>query len=354
MDNLSNIRRWLVETSKTSGRSIPSILFDFIRLKRKERIAKEEYSNFRLYSDNRYFRETFLPFTQAQIYWKLLNPDAYAPLARDKYIAHCLFSQVGIPTSELYLYYNPQLATTNSSQAYNIEGVIEILKQKSVKQCVIKLAQDSAHGDGVIVCHDIKIDGNQCLLKRYDNSYIDLKDVLKDQPLLFESLIVQNKQFASFNNSSVNTIRMMTALYPDNTVKLFAAFLKIGRDGSDVDNAGGGGNVDCAVDITTGELHNVVEFNSWNDVRKITHHPDSNTLLEGVRIEGWNEIVKMVNDYQARLPQLKTIGWDIAVTENGPTVIEINNWWDATGQLFIGKGWKNEVIECYNAWSNIK
>ena len=124
--------------------------------------------------------------------------------------------------------------------------------------------------------------------------------------------------------------------------------MKIGRDGSDVDNAGGGGNVDCAIDITTGELHNVVEFNSWNDVRKITHHPDSNTLLEGVRIEGWNEIVKMVNDYQARLPQLKTIGWDIAIGENGPIIIEGNDNWEISLVQICSHGLQQEFDNYFN------
>lgn len=32
-------------------------------------------------------------------------------------------------------------------------------------------------------------------------------------------------------------------------------------------------------------------------------------------------------------------------------IVEINNWWDTTGQLFINRGWKQQIQECYNAWS---
>ena len=59
-----------------------------------------------------------------------------------------------------------------------------------------------------------------------------------------------------------------------------------------------------------------------------------------------------VKSFQSRLPFLKMIGWDIALTDNGPIVIEINNWWDTTGQLFIGKGWRDKVVACYDAWKN--
>lgn len=42
------------------------------------------------------------------------------------------------------------------------------------------------------------------------------------------------------------------------------------------------------------------------------------------------------------------IGWDVALTDEGPVIIEINNWWDTTGQLFIGHDWRNEVVDCFN------
>lgn len=55
--------------------------------------------------------------------------------------------------------------------------------------------------------------------------------------------------------------------------------------------------------------------------------------------------------FPAAFPFLKAVGWDIAVTEKGPVVIEINDFWDRTGQLFIKRGWRKEIRECYSAWS---
>ena len=47
---------------------------------------------------------------------------------------------------------------------------------------------------------------------------------------------------------------------------------------------------------------------------------------------------------------MKAAGWDIAITDNGPVIVEVNDMWDRTGQLFIRRGWKPEIEECYNAW----
>lgn len=345
-----NFLKWLMETSKATGKSPLAIFGGYLRANKRYRISKDEYRKYRFYDSDETFIESFLSFGTAWKFWEVLNPKKYACLARDKYISHCLLDSVNIPQSELYLYYNPQFASNTNDIAYNYEGVLNIIKQKNIKQCVIKVSQDSAHGQGVIVCYDITIEGEECKLTRYDGTFVELRSILGNDPLLFESLVIQNRQFASFNASSVNTIRMMTALYPDNSVKLYAAFIKIGRNGSDVDNAGSGGNVDVAIDIPTGKLYNAIEFNSWHNIVKITHHPDTNNPIEGELIQNWDKIVKDVCDYQARIPQLKVIGWDIAITDDGPIVIEMNNWWDTTGQLFLNRGWKPEVMDCYNAW----
>lgn len=342
--------QWIRQTGKAASRSSFSILYDFLLLHKTALVSKKEYTNYQFYNADKSFRDSFLSMGRAWQLWDVLNPKNYACLARDKYLSHCLLRNLQIPKSDLYIYYNPQLATNTEKLAFNYDGVVSIIKKLNIKQCVIKPSQDSAHGQGVVVCNDIEILDNKCLIKKYDGEIVELKNILREQPLLFESIVKQNHQFASFNQSSVNTVRMMTALYPNNEVKVIASFIKIGRAGSCVDNAGSGGNVDCAIDITSGRLYNVLEFNSWEDIKSITHHPDSKTQIEGCYIENWEAIVKQVCDYQARIPQLKVIGWDIAITDDGPIVIEINNWWDTTGQLFLNRGWKPEVMDCYNAW----
>ena len=83
-------------------------------------------------------------------------------------IYHCLLVNLNIPKSKLYIYYNPYLATNTEKVAYNYDGIINILLNKNIRQCVIKLSQDCSHGEGVIVCHDVKFENNKCLLGRYN------------------------------------------------------------------------------------------------------------------------------------------------------------------------------------------
>lgn len=349
IDRVRKIYSWLNKIQRESRINKVSLFVDFVSL-RKKKISRREYGNYRMYSQSKVFRDNFLSYTQAEEYWTILNPKQYACLARNKFLTYCLLNHSNIPTSELYVYYNPEQSVMTEMLAYDYDSVRFILETKKVVSCVVKPASDSAHGIGVFVCKNVIFSDNDCMLVKQDGMQLSLKTVLGKIPLLFESVISQTEQFSLFNSSSVNTVRFMTALYPNGEVKIITTFAKIGRAGSDVDNAGGGGNVDCAIDVETGRIYNVIEFGSWQDIQKISCHPDSGVQMDGIIVNDWQYIKSKVLEFQARIPYLKTIGWDVAITDNGPVIVEINNWWDTTGQLFIGRGWKNEIEDCYNAW----
>lgn len=346
-----NLLKRLKRISFDSKRNILFLLIDYLSLRKRNSISQLEYQNYKMYSKSKDFRESFLSYAEACKYWILLNPLHNACLARNKFLSHRLLESVQIPKAELYIYYNPELSYAEDYFANDYDSVRNILYNKKIDAFVVKPASDSAHGEGVFICQNVKFSKDDCFLIKQDGTLISLKKILGKVSLLFEELIIQSSQMMSFNPSSVNTVRIMTALFPGGDVRTIAAFIKIGRKGPEVDNAGNGGNIDCGVEINSGRLFNAVEFNSWSDIRNISSHPDSGALLENVEIKNWLSIRKQVETYQSRIPFLKTIGWDVAITEKGPMIVEINNWWDTTGQLFINRGWKQQIQECYNAWS---
>ncbi len=321
----------------------------YLPLRREKKLKIEEFIDYGDVLNNEEFRYSFLSRLESNDYLSLLNPNRYAALARDKFLTHLILERNGIPTPELYAYYNPE----KSGADFN--AVLHDLQSKRVSSCVAKPAVDGAHGQGVFVCNGIDYESDDCIMIKSNGERLSLRlfcEQNKSSSWLFEGRVVQSAQIGNINPSSVNTIRLMTALYPDGHVNAFAAFMKFGRAGSDVDNAGSGGNIDCAFDVDTGTCYNTVQFNSYSSVIKCDRHPDSNILINGMRIENWDEIKREICEYQSRIPELKAIGWDVALTDDGPVIIEINNWWDPTGQLFIGKGWRDDVRDCYYAWKN--
>ena len=326
------------------------VMRDYISLYRSKGLTHEEYYEFEFEKRSEAFRRDFLGLNEQHYYLDLLNPLKYMSLARNKYMAHKMLENTGVRTSELYCYYQPEARYSVVTEcASDIAEVLSILKTKGVRSCVIKTTE-SSHGDNVWVIKSIDYQDNDATLTRFDNQVLTLSSVLGEEALIFESVVHQTDQFAAFNASSVNTVRFMTALYPDGSAKIIATFIKIGRAGRCVDNAGGGGNVDVCVDVETGEIRHAIRFDGWHQIQDIDCHPDSGSPLNGVVIENWEAVKAEVIRFQQAFPYCKVAGWDIAITDEGPVVIEINDFWDRTGQLFIRKGWRNEIRECYLAW----
>lgn len=326
------------------------VMRDYISLYRAKGLTPEEYYEFEFEKQSEEFRRDFLGLNEQRYYLDLLNPLKYFSLARNKYMAHKMLENTGVRTSELYCYYQPEATyAENTECAGDIDGVLRILKTKGVQSCVIKTTE-SSHGDNVLVIQNIDYQDGNAILTRFDGQQLLLSFVLSNDPLIFESLVRQTEQFAAFNASSVNTVRFMTALYPDGSAKVIATFIKIGRAGRCVDNAGGGGNVDVCVDVATGKICHAIRFDGWHRVQEIDYHPDSGNPLNGVVIENWDSIKAEVICFQQAFPYCKVAGWDIAITDEGPVVIEVNDFWDRTGQFFIRKGWRNEIRDCYLTW----
>ena len=326
---------------------------DYLALYEAKGLTINEYYDFEFENRDDTFRETFLGLNEQRYYLDYLNPIKYYSLSRNKYLAHKMLEDTGVQQSTLYCYYQPEATFIASEErASNLDGILRILRQKNVTECVVKTTE-SSHGDNVWVINAIDYQEDDAVMTRFDGREIRLSGVLGEEPLIFESVVHQTKQFAAFNKSSVNTVRFMTTLYPDRTVKVIATFIKIGRAGKCVDNAGGGGNVDVCVNAETGEIQYAIQYDGWRNIKDIEKHPDSGNQLNGVIIENWESIKAEVMKFQQAFPYCKAAGWDIAITDEGPVVIEVNDFWDRTGQYFIRRGWRKEIRDCYLAWKEL-
>lgn len=178
------------------------------------------------------------------------------------------------------------------------------------EQCVfIKQAEDSAGGHGVVFFDKSDGDGR-------------LKEILHSLKVntVIQTGLKQHNEMNRLNPSSVNTIRILTHLTRNEGVKIRSVIVRMGRNGSHVDNASSGG-VTVGVD-STGRLKEV-----GYDVRgeKYYEHPDTHTKFCDVVIPNFSTILDEVTVLQWQLPQFRLLSWDIAVSEDGsPVIIEVN------------------------------
>ena len=347
---VSQYRKIFSLYNNVSIRNRFKILFDYRFYYKYKGLTIDEYYEFEFEKQNDDFKKSFLGINEQRYYLDYLNPVKYYILSRNKYLTHKILENTGIRKTKLYCYYQPECSIANSGEiASSIHDVIRILQSQGVTACVIKDTENS-HGEGVVVVKDITYSDNDCLLHLYNGKCVQLSSMLGKHPLIFEGLIKQTSQIETLNSSSVNTIRFMTTLYPDGEARLVATFIKIGRKGSCVDNAGSGGNVDACIDPESGTLKFVIRYDGMRNTTDIACHPDTNVQLADVVIDNWDKIKNQVLNFQRAFPYAKAAGWDIAITDDGPVVVEVNDMWDRTGQLFIRRGWREEIRDCYRAW----
>ena len=146
-------------------------------------------------------------------------------------------------------------------------------------------------------------------------------EVLKNTPCLVEEVVKQCDEMASLNSTSVNTIRPLTFVTDDGEAILLAAYLRIGRGGV-VDNFCSGGML-SPINPETGEIE-YPAVDEHNDNYPV--HPLTGKSIVGFKVPRFQEVKDLVLKAALVVPEIRYVGWDIAITDNGPVIIEGNDY----------------------------
>lgn len=150
----------------------------------------------------------------------------------------------------------------------------------------------------------------------------ELQVYLKKKGLnVLEEVITQHPQMAALHPESVNTLRILTDRVGD-TVHIAYIVVKIGRDGGFCDNSGQGGVI-CRVDEKTGKICSIATDDYFNTYEV---HPNTGITFNGYQIPMLDEAVKLAKEAAFVVPQTCHVGWDVAITHNGPVLIEGNDY----------------------------
>ena len=145
---------------------------------------------------------------------------------------------------------------------------------------------------------------------------------LKEKGLdVLEEPLAQHPDMAKLHPQSVNTMRIVTDRVVD-TVHIAYIVLKIGRGDGFCDNSGHGGVI-CRVDEKTGKICSVATDDYFNVYET---HPDTGIRFEGYQLPMVQEAVDFARKAALVVPQICHVGWDVAVTPDGPVLIEGNDY----------------------------
>lgn len=164
--------------------------------------------------------------------------------------------------------------------------------------------------------------GGAQVLKNYSKDIDDVKKYFKycqENRIFLEEVVNQHKDLNKLCKTSCNTIRIMT--FNNNGIaEILWAGLRIGNGVNSVDNFHAGGMA-SEIDIETGKLKNSALD---KDLKEFIYHPTSKVKFEGFQIPYFEDVKKMVKQASLESDKILVVGWDVAITDKGPLIIEGN------------------------------
>lgn len=158
---------------------------------------------------------------------------------------------------------------------------------------------------------------------------------------LIEEYVIQHSSLLAMSPSGLNTVRLFTQLHKGE-VNFLGARLRISVN-SPVDNMAAG-NLAAPIDINTGVIDGSAVYSDITKEEQ-TIHPITGIAITGFVIPYWKEIIEFGRKAALHTPENRSVGWDIAITNEGPELIEGNhNWCKLLWQLPVKKGLKSVLV----------
>lgn len=217
---------------------------------------------------------------------------------------------------------------------------IEMLQQQaSLAECFLKdekgkvvLKNSKGHsGKQVKVVETKELDVSG-LLRLMESNKFDL----------IEEYIVQHDDLMKIAPRGLNTIRVISQLH-NGEVTIIGACLKLSVY-ENVDNLNAG-NIAMPLDIETGV---VTDAGIFLDISKEEPkiHPLTGVNIPGFQVPFWKACIEIAKKGALLTPENRSIGWDVAITNNGPLLIEGNHrWGHDLWQISHRKGFKKTILQ---------
>ena len=186
------------------------------------------------------------------------------------------------------------------------------------------------------------IDGREVPLDRF---MLDI-DEHYAHGYLFQSFLTPHPAIAAVCGDRPATVRIVT-LASEGEPKIFRACWKIPTGSNVADNYWRPGNLLAQIDLTSGRVQRVTSGTGL-DLVEHTHHPDTNAPLVGMAMPSWTRLSQTAVDAARLMRHMPLIGWDMALIQTGPVIVEMNEKPDFfLNQLADGRGILDEEFTTF-------
>lgn len=328
-------------TQNVGGKSFFGAAFSVVRARAQFGVGPKVYSLHSLYNEKPENWPLYDIAVPLEVALRRANPPSSRGLIKDKFLfyKHCSeFDIPVVPTFDLDGFFG-EITT----------GAVEDILKKG--RLFLKPV-DSAHGHGALVAKrdqegswafndQVGTLGDLYAFCQSNKTYRNwiVQPVLETHPDLIPPC----------SPSCLSTVRVVT-IRSESIVKVLYAVLKVGSGETQIDNfsLGSTGNGLAAVDIESGKLGclRLSVSKTWPSIKSYEVDPGSGVRMSDITVPHWQEVKHLLIKAHNTFSDFKSLGWDVAITDNGVYILEANtNYGGEIHQVSMGRGLKRELLD---------
>ena len=309
--------------AQKSGKSAGKIALEFWKLHRSTRkIQMPEYVAWELY-DERHSPEDISRFISNTLHWPIVADTCdrtWDALTEDKFLADKTMAMGGVAVPETVAVIDrSQRGFGDMPKLSSVEALKEFLTQAELPLFGKVLRGICSFG----AFHIEGADESNVYLKTIGAvSYGDFFENMLGKTAYVLQRIINNHSMLDQVCSATATVRMVS-MVRDNDVFFPNAVIKMPGGGNIADAFWRSGNVCSNIDPKTGEFLNITVKDGM-ELKRLDAHPDTGTQLIGQKLPHWDALLETATRAARLFTPVKYQSLDIAITDKGTVVIEIN------------------------------
>ncbi|HZS83046.1 MAG TPA: sugar-transfer associated ATP-grasp domain-containing protein [Stellaceae bacterium] len=330
---------------EAGGMSYVELVADYARLAfGPGRLAFEEYVSLRLFDRARYEgadKHAFVGKHVSQKIWRSANfrIDRWGIL-ESKIASAAILSANGLPVIPLAALFRADVGLPSPTLLRSAEELSAFLR-RSDRYPLFGKPTDGIQSLGSVSLE--RYDGATDRLVTLDGRDVALADFVAEVTrlyptgYLFQPRLEPHALVRQICGNRLATVRVLTILEEAGPRILRASWkLPAGRHAAD--NFWRSGNLLAQLDARDGRVLRVLRGTGL-DLREVSQHPDSAYPFAGLAVPNWPVVLRLALEGAKVLPRLGLIGWDIAPTDAGAVIVEMNATPDfVLAQLADGRG----------------
>lgn len=341
--------KMIVEVARQFGVSPIKQMREMFRLDRKAGISFGEYYAGQHYRTDLTAEEK-LQFVGEKGSFKLNQRLSPAKLGdkrsfiRDKVLYTTMLRGMDMPTTETQAVAHPERGFGAIPTLRNPADVVRFLTTQARYPVFAKPLEGSKSVGSALLTG---IDAAKGLIEMGNGRAFDLaafaEEVIADYPegFTFQSAVQQHSAITALAGQAVGTMRVVTVIEKGAPRVLYAVW-KIPSPKAMSDNFWQSGSMLGAVDAGTGKVSHAIA-GSGLERQILEQHPVSGKSFAGFQVPHWDKVTDVACQGHSMFPEFGVFGWDIAVGQDGPVIIECNaNPFHTLYQLAHDRGIKNE------------